>query len=65
MNKFGFEIKELLSRKIEIKANSIDEAYEKVKEMYEKEEIVLDDSDYINTRIVHEYDVKNKEELMK
>jgi len=51
MKKYTFEITELLSKVIEIKANKKDEAYLKVKEMYQKEEIVLDSSDYVNTEI--------------
>jgi len=45
MKTFEFEIQELLSRIIEVEAKSEDEAFRKVKEMYEKEEIVLDSSD--------------------
>jgi hypothetical protein len=51
MKTFEFEIKEFLSRIIEVKANTEDEALEKVKEMYQKEEIILDSSDYVDTEI--------------
>jgi len=51
MKTFEFEIQEVLSRNIEIKARTEDEAFQKVKEMYQKEEIVLDSSDYIDTEI--------------
>ncbi len=51
MKKFEFEIKEFLSRIIEVEANNEDEAYMKVKEMYEKEVIVLDSSDFVETEI--------------
>lgn len=51
MKKFEIEIKELLARTIEIKANTEDEALQKIKEMYQKEEIILDSSDYIDTEI--------------
>jgi len=48
---FEFEIKELLSRTVEVEANTEEEAYLKVKEMYEKEEIMLDYTDYMDTEI--------------
>jgi len=51
MKTFEFEIQEVLSRNIEIKARTEDEAFQKVKEMYQKEEIVLDSSDYVDTEI--------------
>ncbi len=51
MKKFEFEIKEFLSRIIEVEANNEDEAYMKVKEMYEKEVIVLDSSDFVENEI--------------
>ena len=51
MKTFEFEIKELLSRLVKVKANTEDEAYLKVKEMYQKEEIVLESSDYMDTEI--------------
>jgi len=51
MKTFEFEIQELLSRIIEVEANTEDEAYRKVKEMYKKEEIVLDSSDFVETEI--------------
>jgi len=51
MKTFEFEIKEFLSRIIEVEANNEDEAYMKVKEMYEKEVIVLDSSDFVENEI--------------
>ena len=46
MNKeFEIEIKEELSRTITINAESIQEAVKKVKEQYDTEEIILDESD--------------------
>jgi len=51
MKRFEFEIQEVLSRKIDIEASTENDAYLKVKEMYQKEEIVLDSSDYIDTEI--------------
>jgi hypothetical protein len=49
MKTFKIEVKETLARIIEIKANSTDEAFSKVKEMYSNEELVLDAADYIAT----------------
>jgi len=48
---FEFEIRELLSRIIEFEAKNENEAYQKVKEMYKKEEIVLDSFDFVETEI--------------
>lgn len=52
MKTFEIEIKETLARVIEIDANSLDEAFEKVKQDYRNEKIVLDDSDYIDTEFI-------------
>ena len=51
MKTFEFEIQEILSRIIEVEAKTEDEAYLKIKEMYQKEEIILDSSDYVDTNI--------------
>jgi len=51
MKKFKIEIQELLSKIVEIEANNIDEAISKVKEMYQKEEAILDSDDYVTTEI--------------
>ena len=51
MKTFEFEVKELLSRIIEVEAETENDAYLKVKEMYKNEEIVLDSSDYLDTEI--------------
>jgi len=51
MKTFEFEVKELLSRIIEVEAETENDAYLKVKEMYKNEEIVLDSSDYVDTEI--------------
>lgn len=51
MKTFKIEIQEYLSRIIEIEALDIDKAIAKVKEMYRKEEIVLDIEDYVTTEI--------------
>lgn len=51
MKIFTIEVKETLSRIIEIEANSNEEAILKTKEMYASEEIVLDSDDYVSTEI--------------
>jgi len=51
MIKFKIEVQEYLSRTVEIEANNSDEALSKVKEQYQKEEIVLDAEDYVTTDI--------------
>ena len=53
MEKFKIEIKEFLSRIIEVEALDIEQAIIEVKKMYDKEEIVLNDNDYITTEIVN------------
>ncbi len=51
MEIFKIEIQEFLSRIVEVEANSSDEADSKVREMYRKEEVVLDYDDYVCTEI--------------
>ena len=51
MKTFEIEIQELLSRIIEVEATNEDEAYRKVNEMYKKEKIVLESSDFVLTEI--------------
>ena len=48
MKTFEIEVKEILSRTIEVKANSEDEALTIVKQKYNDEEIVLDSSDFVD-----------------
>lgn len=51
MTKFRVEITETLSRTIETEAESEDDAVEKVRQMYRNCDIILDDSDYVETEI--------------
>lgn len=51
MKTFKIEISETLSRVIEIEANSVDDAINIVVEKYKSEEIILDESDYIEYEI--------------
>jgi hypothetical protein len=48
MKTFEIEIKEILSRTIEVKTNTEDEALEIVRQQYNNEEIVLDSSDFVD-----------------
>lgn len=58
MKTFEFEISETLCRIVQVNAESLPEAYEKVNEMYRNEEIVLDAGDYQHTDI-HPTDCKS------
>ena len=51
MKKYSIEVLEVLSRVVEVEASDEEDAIEKVKRMYRKCEIVLDDSDYKVTEI--------------
>ena len=51
MKKYSIEVFEMLSRIVEVEAADEVEAIEKVRQMYRKCEIVLDDSDYKVTEI--------------
>lgn len=50
--KYIVAIVEELRREVEVEAKSRTQAYEIVKEKYDKEEIVLDGSDYWDTDII-------------
>jgi hypothetical protein len=52
MEIFKIEVKEILSRIIEIEANSEIEAFSKIHDLYTKEEIVLDADDYVETEFL-------------
>ena len=51
MKKYSIEVLEVLSRVVEVEAKSEEAAIERVRKMYRKCEIVLDDSDYKMTEI--------------
>ena len=51
MNKFKIEITETLSKIIEVDADNIEEALERVETMYKEEKIILDSSDFIDKEI--------------
>lgn len=56
MKKYSIEVLEVLSRIVEVKASSSEDAIERVRKKYRKCEIVLDDSDYKVT----EFSVKDE-----
>lgn len=56
MKKYSIEVLEVLSRIVEVEASDDKNAIDKVRQMYRKCEIVLDDSDYILT----EFSVNDK-----
>lgn len=49
--KYKVNIKEILSRTVEIEADSLEDANRKVHQLYDAEEIVLDSSDWQDTNI--------------
>jgi hypothetical protein len=51
MKKYSIEVLEVLSRVVEVEAVNEDDAIERVRQMYRKCKIVLDDSDYKVTEI--------------
>lgn len=51
MKKYSIEVLEVLSRIVEVEASDEEDAIEKVRQMYRRCEIVLDDSDYEVTEI--------------
>ena len=59
MKKYDIEIEEVLRRVIEnVEANDISEAISKVEEKYDKEEIVLDSSDFVEKNFNNLYSKK-------
>lgn len=49
--KYKMNVKEILSRTVEIEADSLEDANRKVHQLYDAEEIVLDSSDWQETII--------------
>ena len=62
MKKFKVEIIELLSKVVEIEATDEEKAYLKAKEMYNREEIVLDSSDFQHVTFKTDSTHNNNEE---
>lgn len=61
MNKRKYKIKiiEIYERIINVEANNIDEAFDKIKKMYKEDRIILDDSNYVKTKFIHVKDNLN------
>lgn len=49
--KIKIEITETLQKTIEIEADNVSDAISKVKNLYRKEDILLDSNDYVSTEI--------------
>ena len=60
MQTFKIEIKETLSRIIEVQAESMDAAINHAKDLYHAEEIVLDENDLVVTEIEEFQSWKNE-----
>lgn len=58
MKKYEVEIHEILARIVKVEAENEDEAIEKVQEMYDNEEIVLDWSNCVSSEIDFVREVK-------
>lgn len=58
MKKYEVEVHEILARIVEVEANNEDDAIEKVYEMYDNEEIVLDWHDLVEHEIDFVREVK-------
>ena len=56
--RYKIKVQETLERIVEVEASSIDEARDKVEEMYNNEEIVLDYSDFVGMEM---FDMKSRE----
>ena len=64
MKRYLVEVTETLQKQITITANSREEAEQKVRNKYKNEEIVLDESDYIDTEftVLKEKRIRDTEE---
>lgn len=56
MPKFNIQVKEILRRVVEIEAETLEEAIDIAKDMYQNEEIVLDADDFAFVGITEETD---------
>lgn len=52
MEIYKIAVKETLSRAFEIEAGSLEDAISKVMDLYKKEKIVLDSTDYVETEFL-------------
>lgn len=58
---YRFEITETLSRQITIQSTSEEEAYRRIKALYQKEFLILDSSDFIDVEFTHLKEKAHKE----
>lgn len=65
METFKIEVQEILSRTIDIQAQTIEEAIAKANKMYNSEEIVLDYNDFSKQEIIPNNLIHEKENLIK
>lgn len=56
MPKFNVQVKEILRRVVEVEAETLEEAIDIAKDMYQNEEIVLDADDFAFVGITEETD---------
>lgn len=49
MNNYVYEVEEILSKQISIKAESEEQAFKILKHLYSKGEIILDDTNYVDS----------------
>jgi SpoVK/Ycf46/Vps4 family AAA+-type ATPase len=63
METFKIEVKELLTRVVEVKAENIQEAFSKVNEKYKKAEIVLDYNDFAEVNFTNINDQSKTDEI--
>jgi hypothetical protein len=52
METFKIEVKETLSRTNEIEANSMEEALQKIEDLYQEQSIVLDAHDFVQVEFL-------------
>lgn len=64
MRKYLVEITETLQKQITVTADSREEAEQKIKERYDKEEIILNERDYVDTdfHVINEIRIQNHDE---
>lgn len=64
MRKYLVEITETLQKQITVTADSREEAEQKIKERYDKEEIILYERDYVDTdfHVINEIRIQNHDE---
>lgn len=50
---YKIKVSEILEKIIDVEARNFLEALDKIKRMYNENEIILDDSDYVRTKFIH------------